>query len=74
MFNLREGWTAAEDTLPARFFDTALATGASKGAVLSRERLGALIAAYYAARGLRDDGSAPPALLAAAGLLTPRGP
>jgi aldehyde:ferredoxin oxidoreductase len=74
LFNLREGWTAAEDTLPARFFDTALATGASKGAVLSRPRLAAMIGAYYAARGLRADGSAPPELLAAAGLLAPRGP
>jgi len=68
LFNVREGWTAAEDTLPARFFDDALPDGVSRGAVLSRDGLDAMIAAYYAARGWRADGSVPGALVAAAGL------
>jgi len=66
--NLREGWTAAEDTLPARFFDEALPTGVAKGARLSREKLGAMIRAYYAGRGLREDGTIPDETLAAASL------
>jgi aldehyde:ferredoxin oxidoreductase len=60
LFNAREGWTAAEDTLPARFFESALPDGAARGVKLSREGLSAMIQAYYAARGLRDDGSVPP--------------
>jgi len=68
LFNVREGWTAAEDTLPARFFDDALPDGVSRGAVLSRDGLDAMIAAYYAARGWRADGSVPGTLVAAAGL------
>jgi aldehyde:ferredoxin oxidoreductase len=49
--NVREGWTAAEDTLPARFFDEPLPSGVSRGARLSREQLGAMIRAYWAERG-----------------------
>ncbi|MFT3769575.1 MAG: aldehyde ferredoxin oxidoreductase C-terminal domain-containing protein [Minicystis sp.] len=64
-FNEREGWTAAEDTLPARFFDAPLPDGAARGARLSRERLGAMIAAYHEARGLRADGTLPPEVVAA---------
>jgi aldehyde:ferredoxin oxidoreductase len=59
-FNEREGWTAAEDTLPARFFTDALPAGAARGAVLSRVGLGEAIAEYYRARGLREDGTLPP--------------
>jgi aldehyde:ferredoxin oxidoreductase len=64
-FNEREGWTAAEDTLPARFFDEPLGQGASRGAVLSRAALAAGIATYYRARGLRPDGTLPPETRAA---------
>src|SRR5204862_131226 len=38
LFNLREGWTRAEDTLPRRFLSEGLAT-TSAMAVLPRERL-----------------------------------
>jgi aldehyde:ferredoxin oxidoreductase len=55
LYNLREGWTAAEDTLPRRF----LAEGSSAGAVLPRERLQAMIQAYYAARGWDPEGRVP---------------
>jgi aldehyde:ferredoxin oxidoreductase len=58
-FNEREGWTAAEDTLPDRFFSEALPTGVAEGAVVSREGLARAIAAYYQARGLRPDGTLP---------------
>lgn len=68
LFNIREGWTPAEDTLPSRFFDAPLPTGAARGAQLSREQLEAMKRAYHAARGLREDGSVPPEAVAAAGL------
>ncbi len=56
LFNQREGWTAAEDTLPARFFDEPLAAGPARGAVLSREGLAGSVASYYRERGLGADG------------------
>lgn len=59
LFNEREGWTLAEDTLPARFFTEALPDGPARGAILSRERLAAMIAVYHQARGLRADGTLP---------------
>jgi aldehyde:ferredoxin oxidoreductase len=59
-FNLREGWTSAEDTLPARFFDAELPGGVARGVRLSRKRLDTMIRAYYAGRGLLEDGSIPP--------------
>src|SRR5205085_11972105 len=51
LFNVREGWTAAEDTLPRRFLSEGLPAGADTTAVLPAERLREMIAAYYAARG-----------------------
>jgi aldehyde:ferredoxin oxidoreductase len=51
LFNQREGWTAAEDTLPKRFLSEELPSGVSAGATLPRQRLLDMIAAYYAARG-----------------------
>ncbi|HEX4421502.1 MAG TPA: aldehyde ferredoxin oxidoreductase family protein [Kofleriaceae bacterium] len=59
LFNEREGWTCAEDTLPERFFTQALTQGAADGAVISRAGLARSIAAYYEARGLRSDGTIP---------------
>ncbi|HVW00160.1 MAG TPA: aldehyde ferredoxin oxidoreductase family protein [Planctomycetaceae bacterium] len=63
-YNIRQGWTPAEDTLPARFFTQALPTGASAGAQLSRERLERQIEAYNLARGWSAEGWIPSALLA----------
>jgi aldehyde:ferredoxin oxidoreductase len=62
LYNLREGWTAAEDTLPPRFLSEGLPAGAAE-AVLPRERLQAMIQAYYAARGWDATGLVPHALL-----------
>jgi aldehyde:ferredoxin oxidoreductase len=64
LFNVREGWTPAEDTLPRRFLSEGLASGASAGAALPRERLDAMIRAYYSARGWDNEGRVPPELLA----------
>ncbi len=52
LFNRREGWTIAEDTLPERFFSEPL----EDGAVLSRELLEGMVAGYYRARGYGEDG------------------
>jgi aldehyde:ferredoxin oxidoreductase len=48
-FNLRAGWTPAEDTLPERFLTTPLPNDPE--AALSRERLEALVAEYHRQRG-----------------------
>src|SRR5262249_48293736 len=59
LFNLREGWTPEEDTLPRRFLSEGLPNGASAGALLPRGRLHALVQAYYAARGWDREGRVP---------------
>jgi aldehyde:ferredoxin oxidoreductase len=56
LFNLREGWTRAEDTLPERFLNQPLELASGREAALSRERLGAMIDAYYVGRGLDEEG------------------
>jgi len=50
-FNRREGWTRAEDTLPARLLDVPLTLPSGRQAVLSRARLEAMVGAYHEARG-----------------------
>lgn len=56
LFNIREGWTPAEDTLPARFLREALPGGPS----LPADRLRDMVRAYNRARGWGDDGFVPP--------------
>lgn len=68
LFNVAQGWTEAEDTLPARFFDEGLPGGVAEGARLSRARLTAMRRAYYEARGWRPDGTIPNEMVDAAGL------
>lgn len=55
-YNVRQGWTPAEDTLPARFLSEKLPDGTSRGATLSREKLQELVTAYNLARGWTSDG------------------
>jgi len=52
VFNERAGWTPATDTLPERLLQGAL----------SAETLGAMIEAYYRARGWSDEGFVPAAV------------
>ncbi len=59
LFNQREGWTAAEDTLPKRFLSESLPAGANGEAHLPRERLQAMIQAYYQGRGWDEQGYVP---------------
>jgi aldehyde:ferredoxin oxidoreductase len=56
LFNMREGWTPAEDWLPARFLDEPLELDSGRRAALTPERLRAMIDAYYAGRGLDGAG------------------
>ncbi len=55
-FNVREGWTRADDGLPDRFLDESLEVGSGRSATLTRERLDTMIAEYYEARGLGTTG------------------
>jgi aldehyde:ferredoxin oxidoreductase len=56
LFNLREGWTRAEDRLPERFLSETLELDSGRVAGLTPERLNRMIDAYYAGRGLDPDG------------------
>jgi aldehyde:ferredoxin oxidoreductase len=56
--NQREGWSRAEDTLPARLLSDEHEPSTAAPA-LSRARLDVMIAAYYEARGWTPDGVVP---------------
>ena len=55
-YNLREGWTPADDWLPTRMLETTLTLPSGRVAALTAERLRAMISGYYAARGLDAEG------------------
>ncbi len=64
LFNEREGWTRAEDTLPARFLREPLAAphagdAPADGVTLSPQDLDRMIRSYYRARGWAEDGHVP---------------
>lgn len=59
LYNIREGWTGNEDTLPDRFLSEGLDAGSAGAAVLPRERLRSMVRAYYAAREWDADGMVP---------------
>jgi aldehyde:ferredoxin oxidoreductase len=56
MFNLREGWTRAEDWLPDRFLSESLELESGRRATLTADRLDAMISSYYRWRGLEPSG------------------
>ena len=56
LYNVREGWSNSEDTLPRRFLSEGLSTGVATEATLTVERLQTMIDAYYSARGWNADG------------------
>jgi aldehyde:ferredoxin oxidoreductase len=68
LYNQREGWTAAEDTLPRRFLGEGLALAGGAEAVLPRRRLETMVAAYYAARRWDEAGRVSGALVEELGL------
>jgi aldehyde:ferredoxin oxidoreductase len=59
LFNIREGWTRDEDTLPRRFLNENLPGHSAGQSALPSERLQAMIQAYYAARLWDADGRVP---------------
>jgi aldehyde:ferredoxin oxidoreductase len=59
LFNIREGWTPAEDTLPRRFLTTALPAGTAPGATLTEDRLRDMIREYNTRRGWSAQGWVP---------------
>jgi aldehyde:ferredoxin oxidoreductase len=56
VFNLREGATAADDRLPTRMLETSVELDSGRVGALNAEQLGAMVASYYRARGLDEDG------------------
>ena len=63
VYNLREGWRPADDWLPERLLSEPLRLASGREAALTPDRLRAMIDAYYAARGLDDQGQPGPAQL-----------
>jgi len=51
LFNLREGFTRADDVLPDRFFEEPLTVGPKTGAVLERDQFAQMMETYYTQRG-----------------------
>lgn len=69
LFNVREGWTRAEDTLPARILEEPLVAVDGSQARLTREGLDGMVRSYYLARGWNEDGSVPAAARERLGLV-----
>ncbi len=68
LFNIQQGWTPVEDTLPERFFESPIEDGASAGGQLDRERLKEQIKAYNIARRWHENGDVPQDLIAELGI------
>ena len=64
VYNIREGWRPADDWLPERLLAEPVRLASGRVAELTPGRLRAMIDAYYAARGLDDQGQPGPAQLA----------
>ena len=56
MFNVREGFTRKEDTLPHRTLNEPLPDGPAKGQCIEEENLNRMIDEYYASRGWDSSG------------------
>ncbi|MDD2422116.1 MAG: aldehyde ferredoxin oxidoreductase family protein [Heliobacteriaceae bacterium] len=65
LYNLREGFSARDDTLPSRLLTEPVAAGPSRGATVG---LAAMLAEYYRCRGWDADGVPAPEKLGALGL------
>ena len=55
-YNIREGWTRKDDSLPPRVFNDPVPDGEAKGAHLTKEELDFMLDDYYTARGWTTDG------------------
>lgn len=55
-FNMREGFTREDDSIPPRFFKEALSIGAAKGKILNYKDFNKLLDDYYKERGWDKNG------------------
>lgn len=55
-FNLREGYTMQEDTLPRRIFNDVLSTGATSGKTLPEDQFKKMLNQFYHLRGWDESG------------------
>jgi aldehyde:ferredoxin oxidoreductase len=67
-FNIREGWTMADDWLPPRVLEDPIPSGPGKGVYVTPDELRLLIDDYYQARGWTPEGLIPKSKLIALGL------
>ena len=67
-FNIREGWTRADDYLPYRWHHEPMKEGASAGHVVTEEELEYLKDLYYEAKGWTKEGLIPKAKLIELGM------
>ncbi len=67
-FNIREGWTKADDWLPPRCLEDPIPSGPSKGHLIKAEELLMEIEDYYQARGWTIEGLIPKSKLIELGL------
>ena len=58
-FNVREGFSRKDDTLPERLLTEPLPGGAAKGHFISQQELDLMLDEYYAARGWDKETGAP---------------
>jgi len=56
LFNVREGFKVADDSLPARIFKDPLKSGTPAGRVLPREQFDSMLREYYQLRGWDSEG------------------
>jgi len=56
IFNLREGFTRKDDTLPARFFEEHIEDGPAKGEIIPRDKFEKMLDLYYEIRGWNKEG------------------
>jgi aldehyde:ferredoxin oxidoreductase len=59
IFNIREGFSRKDDTLPERLMSEPLKAGASKGHLISRNELNQMLEEYYIARGWDPESGIP---------------
>ncbi len=55
-YNIREGWTRKDDSLPPRVFKDPIPDGGAKGSHLTEDEFNSLLNDYYVARGWGNDG------------------
>ena len=67
-YNIREGWTRADDTLPPRVMQDPIPSGPGKGSFVAPEELALMVSSYYKARGWTHRGQIPRSKLISLGL------